>query len=160
MALFKATIETIWLRQLLQDISFHQVELTTIYSNSQSVIALSANPKFHSRNKHANTQYHFTRLSQANTIYIYFYSWNGCWYFDNVSTKTKTFTLCWYGFCFPTKWLLKFKANKSCLNGLCGSFSHFIKIIPTHQKYSIEPMFFYYWSGIFGVGDIKATKCC
>jgi len=74
MALFKATIETIWLRQLLQDISFHQVELTTIYSNSQSVIALSANPKFHSRNKHANTQYHFTRLSQANTIYIYFYS--------------------------------------------------------------------------------------
>ncbi len=48
MALFKALAKVIWLKQLLQEIGFQQIEPTTFHSNSQSVITLSANPKFHS----------------------------------------------------------------------------------------------------------------
>jgi hypothetical protein len=59
MAFFKVVAEAIWLKRLLQDIGFQQVELTTLYFDSQSAITLSANPKFHSRSKHVDTQYHF-----------------------------------------------------------------------------------------------------
>ncbi len=48
------------MKQFLQEIGLQQVEPTTFYSNSQSAIALSVNPKFHSRSKHVDTQYHFT----------------------------------------------------------------------------------------------------
>jgi hypothetical protein len=55
MALSKALTKGIWLKQLLQNIGFQQIESTTFYSYSQNAIALSANPKFHSRNKHVDT---------------------------------------------------------------------------------------------------------
>lgn len=61
MALAKATAEAVWLRKLLFELGFPQLSPTTLYCNSQSAIALSANPKFHSRSKHVDTQYHFTR---------------------------------------------------------------------------------------------------
>ena len=61
MALAKATAEAIWLRKLLQELGFPQSDPTPIYSNSQSALALTANPKYHSRSKHIDTQYHFTR---------------------------------------------------------------------------------------------------
>ena len=61
MALSKATAEAIWLRRLLQDLGFPQSQPTLIYPDNQSAIALTANPKFHSRSKHIDTQYHFTR---------------------------------------------------------------------------------------------------
>lgn len=61
MALAKATAEAVWLRKLLSELGFPQPHPTTIYSDSQSAIALSENPKFHSRSKHVETQYHFTR---------------------------------------------------------------------------------------------------
>jgi len=50
-----------WLRHLLSELDFLQLNLTIIYSNSQSAIALSENPKYHSRRKHVDIQYHFTR---------------------------------------------------------------------------------------------------
>ena len=61
MALAKASAEAIWLRKLLHELGFPQANPTIIYSNSQSAIALSENPKFHSRSKHVDTQYHFTK---------------------------------------------------------------------------------------------------
>jgi hypothetical protein len=61
MALAKATAKAIWLQKLLFELGFPQLSPTTIYSDSKSTIALSANPKFHSRSKHVDTQYHFTR---------------------------------------------------------------------------------------------------
>ena len=61
MALAKATAEAIWLRRLLQELGFPQTNPTPIYSDSQSAIALTHNPKYHSRSKHIDTQYHFTR---------------------------------------------------------------------------------------------------
>lgn len=71
MALFKALAKVIWLKQLLQKISFQQIESTTFYSNSQNAIALSANPRFHSRSKHVDTQYHFTwEKLQAKHIHL------------------------------------------------------------------------------------------
>ena len=60
MALSKATAEAIWLCHLLQDLGFPQSQPTLIYADNQSVISL-INPKFHSRSKHIDTQYHFTR---------------------------------------------------------------------------------------------------
>jgi len=61
MALAKATAEAIWLRKLLHELGFIQQNSTIIYSDSQSTIVLSENPKYHSRSKHVDTQYHFTR---------------------------------------------------------------------------------------------------
>ena len=61
MALAKASAEAIWLRKLLHELGFPQAHPTIIYSDSQSAIALSENQKFHSRSKHVDTQYRFTR---------------------------------------------------------------------------------------------------
>jgi hypothetical protein len=41
MALSKIATKDIWLRQILQNLGFSQVDLTTFYSNSQNVIALT-----------------------------------------------------------------------------------------------------------------------
>jgi len=61
MALFKAIVEAIWIHKLLYELRFPQIAPTTIYFDNQSVIfALTKNPKFHSRNKHIDIQYHFT----------------------------------------------------------------------------------------------------
>ena len=61
MALAKATAKAIWLRKLLCELGFPQSNPTTIYCDSQSAIALSENPRYHSRSKYVDTQYHFTR---------------------------------------------------------------------------------------------------
>lgn len=59
--LSKATGEAAWLRKLLCELEFQKSNSTTIYCDSQSAIALSANLKYHFRNKHVDTHYHFTR---------------------------------------------------------------------------------------------------
>jgi hypothetical protein len=60
MALSKAIVEVIWIHKLLYELGFLQITPTTIYFDNQNVIfSLIINPKFHSRNKHINTQYHF-----------------------------------------------------------------------------------------------------
>ena len=43
-----------------------QIEPTTIYSDSQSAIALSENPIYHSRSKHVDIQYHFTFMPTSH----------------------------------------------------------------------------------------------
>ena len=55
MALAKATAEIIWLRKLLHELGYIQHNSTIIYSDSQSTIALSENPKYHSKSKHVDT---------------------------------------------------------------------------------------------------------
>lgn len=66
MALAKATTEAIWLRKLLRELGFPQKHPTTIYSHLESAIALTKNPKYHSRSKHIDTQYQFTRACILN----------------------------------------------------------------------------------------------
>ncbi|KAK2991758.1 hypothetical protein RJ640_015492 [Escallonia rubra] len=57
--------QAIWLRSLLKELSFIQDELTQIYVDNKSAIALAKNPVFHDRSKHIDTRYHFIRESIA-----------------------------------------------------------------------------------------------
>lgn len=61
MALAKATTKDVWFRNLLHVVGFSQSSPITIHCDSQNAIALSENPKYHSRSKPMETQYHFSR---------------------------------------------------------------------------------------------------
>ena len=65
-ALSGATQETIWLRRLLTDINFGTDYPTVIYEDNQGAIDLSKNPKHHSRVKHIDIAYHFSRERVAS----------------------------------------------------------------------------------------------
>jgi hypothetical protein len=47
MALFKATIEVIWLHALFHELGIPQPSLIIIYVNNKSAIALTKHPKSH-----------------------------------------------------------------------------------------------------------------
>lgn len=53
-----ATKEIILYRQMLADLGFLEEKATIVYSNSQSAIQLIVKPKFHSRTKHVDIEYH------------------------------------------------------------------------------------------------------
>jgi hypothetical protein len=61
MALSSATQEAIWLRQLLKDLHNPQQAATVIHEDNQACIAAVKNPTNHSRMKHIDIRYHFTR---------------------------------------------------------------------------------------------------
>ncbi|KAJ0589103.1 putative RNA-directed DNA polymerase [Helianthus annuus] len=56
-----ATCEAIWLRRVLEDFGFKQLEATTIFCDNKSTISLSKNPVLHKRSKHIELRYHFMR---------------------------------------------------------------------------------------------------
>jgi hypothetical protein len=58
--------EATWLRLLLCDLGEESKEATVIYCDNQSIIALTQNPKFHSRSKHIELQFHFIQEKVAN----------------------------------------------------------------------------------------------
>ena len=60
-AAYTTVVECIWLRRLLTDMDISVEEPTTIYSDSQSAIAVARNPVFHARTKHIEIHYHFVR---------------------------------------------------------------------------------------------------
>ena len=60
-AAVQATKEAIWLRNILEELSFKQEKPTIIHCDNQAAIALSKNPEYHSRSKHVDIQYHFLR---------------------------------------------------------------------------------------------------
>ena len=60
-SLCSATQEVVWLRRLLSSVGFTQNNPTTIYEDNQGAICLSKNPKDHSRTKHVDVKYHYTR---------------------------------------------------------------------------------------------------
>ena len=53
--------EAIWLRALLQDLSFEQKEVTVLKEHNQGTIALSKNSRYHARVKHIDISHHFLR---------------------------------------------------------------------------------------------------
>jgi hypothetical protein len=59
MATTLATKKTIWLKHLLCDLGEKLKEAIAICCDKQSIIALTQNPKFHSRSKHIDLQFHF-----------------------------------------------------------------------------------------------------
>ena len=57
-----STYQAMWLRRVLSDLQQRQEELTLIYCDSTSTIALSKNHVFHpKKRKHIDTRYHFIR---------------------------------------------------------------------------------------------------
>ena len=60
-ALCAAAQETVWLRHLLASIRFKQKDATVVHEDNQGTIALTKNPKNHSRTKHIDIKYHFVR---------------------------------------------------------------------------------------------------
>ena len=56
MAISKASTEAIWLRRLLYSLNCPQSAPTIIYSDNQSAIRLTENPRFHDRSKHIAIQ--------------------------------------------------------------------------------------------------------
>ncbi len=57
MVLTKTTVEVVWLWKLLTKRGFPQKDFTIIYSEFQNARALSEDAKYHSHNKHIDTQY-------------------------------------------------------------------------------------------------------
>lgn len=66
MALSDATKEIVYIRDLLKHIRHESIlsEPTVIYCDNQSAIKLSKNSVFHSRSKHIDIRYHFSREAQ------------------------------------------------------------------------------------------------
>jgi len=57
-AMFSAYSEIIWLRGLLGELGFPQVEPTPLHANNPSAIQIAANPVFHERTKHIEVDCH------------------------------------------------------------------------------------------------------
>ena len=52
---------TIWLRNLLNDLQLNQEQPTKIYIDNKSTITLAKNPVFNEMSKHIDNRYHFIR---------------------------------------------------------------------------------------------------
>jgi hypothetical protein len=59
MATTLAAKKAIWLKHLLCDLGEESKEAIVICYDKQTIIALTQNPKFHSRSKHIESQTHF-----------------------------------------------------------------------------------------------------
>ncbi|MCO5573915.1 hypothetical protein L7F22_027691 [Adiantum nelumboides] len=70
---FTATVECVWLRRLMADLGVGQDTANTIYTDSQSALAVARNPIFHARTKHIEVHYHYVRerLSAGETSLAY-----------------------------------------------------------------------------------------
>ena len=53
--------QAIWLRRILEELQFKQVEATTFFCDNNSAIKLSKNPVLHKRSKHIDVKYYFLR---------------------------------------------------------------------------------------------------
>ncbi|KAM0961728.1 hypothetical protein ACFX2A_021434 [Malus domestica] len=60
-ALAHTAADLAWVRNVLKDLRVQLSALPVLYCDNMSAIALSANPVFHSRIKHLDTDYHFIR---------------------------------------------------------------------------------------------------
>ncbi|MCO5566892.1 hypothetical protein L7F22_020575 [Adiantum nelumboides] len=60
-AAFTATVDCVWIRRLLADLCECQQAPTTIFTDSQSAMAVARNPVFHARTKHIEVHYHYVR---------------------------------------------------------------------------------------------------
>jgi hypothetical protein len=71
MAYSEAVKEAIWIRELLKDLNYEQLEPSVIFEDNQSTIKLAKNPVQHSRTKHIDTRHHFIRqMIEENQIAI------------------------------------------------------------------------------------------
>ena len=59
MAATTAAKQTLWLRNLISDITKEKPKAVTLFVDNNSAIALMKNPMFHGRSKHIDIKYHF-----------------------------------------------------------------------------------------------------
>ena len=60
--------EATWLRRLLCSVGFKQETPTTMYEDNQGTIALTKNPKSHSRTRHIDLKHHLIREAVENKV--------------------------------------------------------------------------------------------
>ena len=60
-AMSAAAQEATWIRQLLEDLYYKQIDPTILHEDNQSAIAVAQNPQSHSKMKHIDIRYHFVR---------------------------------------------------------------------------------------------------
>ena len=53
--------EAVWLRKLLYNLVYLQMDATYIYCDNQSYVKLSENLVFHDKSKHTKIKYHYIR---------------------------------------------------------------------------------------------------
>ncbi len=58
---FTKIVECVWLRCLLADLGVGQSSATTIFTDSQSALAVARNRVFHACTKHIEVHYHYVR---------------------------------------------------------------------------------------------------
>ncbi|KAI3742955.1 hypothetical protein L1987_60654 [Smallanthus sonchifolius] len=61
MAATAAACQSLWLRNLVSDLTGEKAQQVTLLVDNVSAIALMKNPVFHGRSKHIDTKYHFIR---------------------------------------------------------------------------------------------------
>ncbi|GJX76898.1 hypothetical protein Tco_0323709 [Tanacetum coccineum] len=66
-ALSASCAQVMWMRTQLKDYGFNYIKIP-LYCDSQSAIAISCNPVYHSRTKHVHTRYHFIKEQVENGI--------------------------------------------------------------------------------------------
>jgi hypothetical protein len=82
-----ATKELVWLQTLLSEIGYSIQMPCTIFSDNQSSIALSKNPRFHERSKHIEIKYHFLREKVETNVLQLEYTPTGIMWAD-ILTKS------------------------------------------------------------------------
>ncbi|MCO5612229.1 hypothetical protein L7F22_066492 [Adiantum nelumboides] len=72
-AVFTVTVECVWLGRLMADLGVGQDTTNTIYTDSQSALAVVRSPIFHARIKHIEVHYHYVkeRLSAGEVSLAY-----------------------------------------------------------------------------------------
>ena len=74
-AAFTATVECVWLRRLVANLGVGgQETTTTIYTESQSALAVVRNPVFHACTKHIEVHYHYVKerlfVGEISLVYV------------------------------------------------------------------------------------------
>ncbi|RDX66669.1 hypothetical protein CR513_54542, partial [Mucuna pruriens] len=54
-----ATCELIWVKQLIQELKFTDVQPMKLYCDNQAALHIASNPVFHGRTKHIEIDCHF-----------------------------------------------------------------------------------------------------
>lgn len=67
-AMASAAQESVWLRQLIAELTNASKPSTLIYEDNQSAIAMTKNPQFHGRAKHIDIKHHFIREQVAQGV--------------------------------------------------------------------------------------------
>ena len=65
-ALSSTAQESLWLQQLLVDLTKEPTKSVVIYEDNQSAIIMAKDPQFHGRSKHIDIKYHFIRERVTN----------------------------------------------------------------------------------------------